>query len=283
MSTAKPTSTLAPEVRPERPVQPAVQEYDWAQNTPNGIYARFGRRCVDAALLAVCLPIAIAPGILLATINAFATGSLRKIFYTQDRVGLGGKIFRIYKFRTMRDVAESDLQSWSSGQDRARVTTFGRFLRSSHLDELPQLINVAKGDMSFIGPRPEMVEIETWAASEVAGFTERLCIRPGITGFAQITQGYTARDRDAYQRKLDLCLSYNQSISLAVDISILWQTGIWMLRGKGWQWQDGKGRLAQTASRVLESERTFESDCEPQAALPAETAESEMSSAEEVR
>jgi len=256
-------------VRLERPVIRVVQEHDWAINTPNGLYARFGRRCVDAALLTVCLPFALAPAVFIATINAFVTGSVRKIFYSQERVGLRGRIFRIYKFRTMRDVLESDIQSWSSGQDRKRVTWFGRFLRSSHLDELPQLINVAKGDMSFIGPRPEMVEIEEWAAEAVPGFVTRLSIRPGITGFAQITQGYTARDEEAYQHKLDLCLSYNESLSFAVDISILWHTASWMLRGKGWQWQEDNGRLAKTARALSTHEHSIELS-EPVAPLPSQ-------------
>jgi len=267
MNTAKPTSTLAPEVRLKRPVIRVATDHDWAIHTPNGFYARFGGRCVDGALLLTCLPIALAPVLLIATINAFVFGSFRKMFYTQDRVGLRGKIFRIYKFRTMRDVEETAIQSWSSGQDVQRVTKFGRFLRSSHLDELPQLINVFIGDMSFIGPRPEMVEIEEWAAEIVPAFVTRLSIRPGITGFAQITQGYTTQDQAAYQTKLDLCLSYNESISFLVDISILWHTAIWMLRGKGWQWQDGKGRLARTATRTVANLNTEMPD--PSPALPS--------------
>lgn len=268
MNSAKPTSTLTPEVRLERPVLRVAREHDWTTNTPQGTYARFGRRCVDVALLIGCFPFAIAPALLIATINAFVTGSARKVFYVQERVGLCGKIFLIYKFRTMRDVAESDMQSWSSGQDQQRVTRFGRFLRSSHLDELPQLINVAKGDMSFIGPRPEMVAIEEWAAEAVPGFITRLSIRPGITGFAQITQGYTPRDQEAYQHKLDLCLSYNETMSLAVDVSILWHTAIWMLRGKGWQWQEDNGRLAKAARTLVTRDEALDVES-PLAPLPA--------------
>ena len=188
MNTLSRPEPTAPEVRTPYPLERIAAETDWQAITPDSAYARVGHRLLDVLLLVVCLPVAIVPAVVIGLINAVTTRSWKRVFYVQQRVGLHGKIFDIYKFRTMRDVKESALSSWSSGRDQERVTTFGRFLRSSHLDELPQLINVLKGDMSFIGPRPEMVEIEEWACSVVPGFLKRLSVRPGITGFAQITQ-----------------------------------------------------------------------------------------------
>ena len=127
-------------------------------------------------------------------------------------------------------------ESWDR-DDQLRVTRFGRFLRNTHLDELPQLVNVLRGDMSMIGPRPEMVEIERWASSEVEQFSRRLAIKPGITGLAQVTQGYTGRDRAAYARKLEINDHYRERMSFSFDVKILAMTAIWMLRGRGWDWK----------------------------------------------
>lgn len=218
---------------------------------PRGFYAGAGRRILDFVLLAILAPLVFVPCLTIALTNWIAFRKFGEIFYTQDRVGFHGRVFRIYKFRTMRGAPEGDMTSWSTGMDQERVTPFGQFLRSTHLDELPQLLNIIRGEMSFIGPRPEMVEIEAWARDHVPGFASRLVIRPGITGFAQITQGYTPRSREAYQRKLDLCLSYITTMSLTTDIWIIWLTVVWMLRGKGWQWRAEENELTRTAYRLI--------------------------------
>ena len=119
---------------------------------------------------------------------------------------------------------------------RRAASRLGRFLRSSHLDELPQLLNVLRGEMSFIGPRPEMVEVEEWACANVPGFLERMVIKPGITGLAQVTQGYTPRDVEAYRRKLAVNRAYLRRYGLRTDLAILARTAVWMLRGRGWKW-----------------------------------------------
>jgi lipopolysaccharide/colanic/teichoic acid biosynthesis glycosyltransferase len=191
---------------------------------------------LDELLLALVLVPALLLGGVVALAGAVAHRSWRKAFFVQDRVGHRGRIFKLVKFRTMSEPKVSTFESWSTG-DQARVTRFGRFLRSSHLDELPQLINVVRGEMSFIGPRPEMVEVEEWACANVPGFLERLAIKPGITGLAQTTQGYTPRDVEAYRTKLAINREYLRRFSFRADVAILFRTAAWMVRGKGWKWK----------------------------------------------
>ncbi|MCA8980258.1 MAG: sugar transferase [Planctomycetes bacterium] len=215
----------------------AVAAVDWDAISPTGMYARYGRRALDVATVFALLPLAAIPAACVVLANLFIFRDPRKVFFTQERVGYRGEVFRMYKFRTMRDARRGALHSWSSGGDRLRVTRFGRFLRNAHLDELPQLVNILRGEMGIIGPRPEMVEIEAWAAREVPAFVERLRIRPGVTGWAQITQGYTGRCREAYAAKLAANEAVTCRPSLRRDVEILARTALWMLRGKGWEWK----------------------------------------------
>jgi lipopolysaccharide/colanic/teichoic acid biosynthesis glycosyltransferase len=227
------------EPRPRSAVTPAPIEVrpepDWEALAPKGFYARRGRRLVDLTLLALVLPPAVALGILVALANAVVLGDPRRVLFVQPRAGLRGKVFRLVKFRTMREAPEGNFAAWENG-DRLRVTGFGRILRSSHLDELPQLLNVITGAMGFIGPRPEMLEVEDWAREHVPGFAERLAVRPGITGLAQVTQGYTGRDVAAYAEKLAINRRYLAALSFRLDLAILARTALWMLRGRGWAW-----------------------------------------------
>ncbi|MCC7014022.1 MAG: sugar transferase [Planctomycetes bacterium] len=211
------------------------ESVDWERLAPRGTWATTLRPLLDELLLALCIVPAALIGAGVAVASAIAFGSLRKVLFVQPRVGHRGRIFNLVKFRTMRDAPQGNFAAWSAG-DQARVTSFGRFLRSSHLDELPQLINVLRGEMSFIGPRPEMVEVEEWANANVPGFIERLAIKPGITGLAQVTQGYTPRDVQAYQRKLELNRAYLRNMSCSTDLAVLVRTFFWMARGRGWRW-----------------------------------------------
>jgi lipopolysaccharide/colanic/teichoic acid biosynthesis glycosyltransferase len=154
--------------------------------------ARRGKRLFDLALVLLTAPITAPLALLVAAANLAAFGRLDRVLFTQPRVGHEGRVFRILKFRTMREAQGSSFDSWAAGGDGLRVTALGRFLRNSHLDELPQLLNVLRGEMSIVGPRPEMVEVERWAEGELPGFGRRLAIPPGITGLAQVVQGYTA-------------------------------------------------------------------------------------------
>ncbi len=208
----------------------------WESLEPKSFYSRYGRRLFDLSLLAVFGVPALAIGALIFTVNLVQFRSLRKVFFLQERVGYRGQIFSIIKFRTMAEVGENHFDSWGAGAEKVRVTRVGRLLRNTHLDELPQLINVARGEMAFVGPRPEMVEIETWAASVVEGFTTRLAVPPGISGYAQITQGYTGHDDEAYAEKFRVADWYRRSQCFSLDLKIIALTLVWMVRGRGWQW-----------------------------------------------
>jgi lipopolysaccharide/colanic/teichoic acid biosynthesis glycosyltransferase len=207
---------------------------DWDALAPRGFYARTGRPLFLGALVLAGLPVAALLAALVALINACVFGSPRRIFFLQPRVGHRGRIFQVCKFRTMRAASRDSHASWTSGEDELRVTRFGRFLRSSHLDELPQIWNVLRGDMDLIGPRPEMVEIEAWAGEQVPGFEERLAIRPGLTGLAQVTQGYTRNDTQAYAEKLRINREYLRTLSFGGDVLVVLRTIAWMARGRGW-------------------------------------------------
>lgn len=199
----------------------------WEEARPRGWYAELVRGPFLWALALALLPLALAAALPIALVNAWVQRSPRRVFFAQIRVGRRGAPFVLYKFRTMRD---------HPGEDRARVTRFGRFLRNTHLDELPQLLNVLRGDMCLIGPRPEVIATERWAARRCPGFAERLVLAPGLTGLAQITQGYTdGGDEPAYRAKSALNRRYREELSLALDCAILARTALWMLRRRGWR------------------------------------------------
>lgn len=200
---------------------------DWNAWTPRGAYGRFGKRALDLALLLGTAPLTLPLLGLVGVLSSRAHRTNGGALFRQDRVGLRGRTFRLVKFRTMAPAEEEG--------EPMRVTRLGRWLRNTHLDELPQIYHVLRGEMSFIGPRPEMVEIEAWAAQAVPAFSRRLAMRPGITGLAQITQGYTDRDEKAYRDKLRINDSYCKSLSLHRDLWILVKTVVWMARARGWR------------------------------------------------
>ncbi|MBN2560226.1 MAG: sugar transferase [Phycisphaerae bacterium] len=144
------------------------------------------------------------------------------VFYSQTRVGKGGRTFTLYKFRTMCGGAEADGSAWATPND-PRVTGIGRFLRKSRLDELPQLWNILRGDMSVVGPRPERPEFVGPLASLIPFYDERHLIKPGLTGWAQINYRYGSSIADA-KRKLQLDLYYVKHTSLELDLIILLRT-----------------------------------------------------------
>lgn len=179
------------------------------------------RRCVDrllaGVLLVVCLPLLL---LLLLVVRMSSSGPA---VYRQCRIGFCGHPFTIYKLRTMRVDAEAHTGAvWSQPGDR-RVTAVGRFLRWSHLDELLQLINVARGEMAFIGPRPERPEIIRSLANEMPGYLERLQVLPGVTGLSQVTLPPDS-DLAGVRRKLVLDQLYIRNACLTLDLHILLST-----------------------------------------------------------
>jgi len=154
------------------------------------------------------------------------------IFYRQMRAGRGGRPFRLLKFRTMIDGAEADGQArWATAGD-ARVTGVGRFLRRARLDELPQVWNVLRGDMSLVGPRPERPELITLLEQNIPFYRARLRVKPGLTGGAQVNYGY-GRSVDDAQVKLEYDLYYIKHQSLWLELIILFRTIAVVLGMKG--------------------------------------------------
>ena len=154
------------------------------------------------------------------------------VVYSQERVGKDGKIFKMHKFRSMRVDAEKDSGPvWAPKNDK-RVTNVGRFLRNSRLDEIPQFINVLDGDMSLVGPRPERPFFVGKLSKEIPLYHRRLKVRPGITGWAQIKQGYDRSIEDV-RSKVRYDLFYIENMSFRMDIKILLYTFYIMLMGKG--------------------------------------------------
>src|SRR5690606_408645 len=146
------------------------------------------------------------------------------VFYHQQRVGLRGRIFWVHKFRSMRQDAEAVTGAvWAVPTGDPRVTPIGLFLRRTRLDELPQLWNILKGDMSFVGPRPERPEFVSQLTEQIPYYGQRHIVRPGLTGWAQIRYTYGASAEDALQ-KLQYDLYYIKNLSIALDLYIMFET-----------------------------------------------------------
>jgi len=173
------------------------------------MYRLFVKRCIDLffalLLLLITLPLFIAIAFLL-----YSTGKTTNILFRQMRPGKNGKIFSIYKFKTMTDEKNENGELLS---DKKRLTKVGKFIRSTSLDELPQLINVIKGDMSFIGPRPLLVEYLSLYDIQQSRRHE---VRPGITGWAQVN----GRNAISWKKKFELDVWYVDNISFTLDFKI---------------------------------------------------------------
>ncbi|MBI3463912.1 MAG: sugar transferase [Planctomycetes bacterium] len=193
-------------------------------------YARFklaGDIVLSAVLLLPGLPVLLLLGILV------RLTSRGPAIFRQVRVGLNGRPFVLYKFRTMCHDAESRTGPVWAQRDDPRVTRFGGFLRRTHLDELPQLFNVLRGDMCLVGPRPERPEFVSKLAAVIPGYLDRLSVRPGITGLAQV---YLPPDSDpeSVQRKLSYDVYYVQFAGPVVDLKLLGCTALRLLGVPGW-------------------------------------------------
>lgn len=192
---------------------------------------QFLRRLVSIAVsftgLVLCLPLI---PILMLAVRLSSPGP---IFFRQTRVGLRGRLYSVIKFRTMRQDAEADGAVWATEND-PRVTRLGRFMRKTRLDEIPQLWNVLRGEMSFVGPRPERPEFVQWLNREIPFYELRHIIRPGITGWAQVRYQYSASLEDT-RKKLEYDLYYIKHLSLGLDLLIMFETVKTILLRRGAQ------------------------------------------------
>ncbi|SDD59517.1 TIGR03013 family XrtA/PEP-CTERM system glycosyltransferase [Kordiimonas lacus] len=180
-----------------------------------------GKRILDLTV-SLLFGLLVSP-LLIAAAIAIKLTSRGPVFYLQERAGLNGKTFRLVKLRSMRVDAETQSgPQWAEEKD-PRITPIGAFLRQSRLDEMPQLWNVFKGDMSFVGPRPERPFFVDQLEQQIPFFRERHCVKPGMTGWAQIRYPYGASVEDA-KRKLEYDLYYIKNYSLFLDLLIIIQT-----------------------------------------------------------
>jgi sugar transferase (PEP-CTERM system associated) len=201
----------------------ALQE-NWivlAGGLPGGLFHHFVMRTFDIVfslfMLVVLLPVVVGTAV------AIKLDSPGPVFYRQSRVGLRGKPFDIIKFRSMRVDAEADgVPQWSNQSD-PRVTGVGAFIRKTRIDEIPQIFNVLRGDMKFVGPRPERPYFVEQLAEEIPFYMQRFQVKPGITGWAQVHYAYAASAEDT-RAKLEYDLYYIKHYSLLLDIIIILQT-----------------------------------------------------------
>jgi sugar transferase (PEP-CTERM system associated) len=183
-------------------------------------------RGVALAGFVLSLPVALATAVLI------KLDSPGPVFYSQERVGRAGRPFRVYKFRSMRTDAERDGPVWAGRDGDERVTRVGRVIRKIRVDEIPQFWNILRGDMNFVGPRPERPHFVRQLAEEIPFYEQRHLIPPGLTGWAQIKYPYGASVEDARQ-KLQYDLYYIKNQSLVLDAVILFETVKTILFGRG--------------------------------------------------
>lgn len=203
-----------------------LTENQLGQLAPPLVYSVI-KRIIDITLVLISSPVWLP--VVLITAVFIKRETPGPALFIQERMGYKGKIFKAYKLRSMR----TDLEGSSFTQDEdPRITKIGRFIRKTRIDELPQFINVLKGEMSLIGPRPESLTLAEWYEKEIPFFAYRHIVRPGITGWAQVTQGYAA-EIDGMTEKLEHDFFYIKRFSLWLDFLITVKTIKTMLTGFG--------------------------------------------------
>ncbi len=252
MSAAAATATYAVSTPSERLRLPASQPRTVAdppiRDVDNRKYTARIQRLLDVA---VAVPALTVFGLVLPVLAAIIyLDSRGPIFYRQERIGVNrrgrrwlsagvdrrktvrpGRPFRVWKLRTMRTDAEKNGPRWATAGD-ARVTTVGRFLRKSRLDEVPQFWNVLRGEMSVVGPRPERLCFISRLEQDVPHYRERLLVRPGITGLAQVETGYDT-DLESVREKVSLDRRYIRDVGLGTDLKIMVRTVGVVVKGSG--------------------------------------------------
>ena len=210
-----------------------LSENSFGSLLPNRAYHGI-KRAIDIAACLLLLPVLAIPMMIVALL--IRLGSPGSALFRQERMGFRGKPFRVLKFRTMRGMPPaSGLRGGRAGvllHDESRITPLGRFLRKMRIDELPQIVNVLRGEMSWIGPRPEAFELSVWYESELPFYSYRHIVRPGITGWAQVNQGHVAELTDVHL-KLHYDFYYIKHYSAWLDVLIAMRTCATILTGFG--------------------------------------------------
>ncbi|RYF11887.1 MAG: exopolysaccharide biosynthesis polyprenyl glycosylphosphotransferase [Oxalobacteraceae bacterium] len=214
-----------------------ISENSFGSLLPNLAYRKV-KRFIDIVTAIILTPFFILPFLIVALL--IKIDSPGPVFFRQERMGYRGRPFRIFKFRTMRVQSDMERQSGEHGERGAavtgendpRITRLGRFFRRTRIDELPQILNIIVGEMSWIGPRPEAVALSQWYEEEIPFYFYRHIVRPGITGWAQVNQGHVA-DIQAVSTKLGYDFYYIQNFSAWLDVLITLRTVSTMLSGFG--------------------------------------------------
>lgn len=191
------------------------------------------KQAVDMAFVVLILPVVVPLFALIAI--GIKWNSAGPVFFSQPRIGYRGKVFTIWKFRTMQASHSNGIDDREAAMTRdgdLRVTSFGRLLRATRLDELPQVVNILRGEMSWIGPRPEAVALSRWYEKDIPFYRYRHIVPPGITGWAQVNQGHVTLADDV-RRKLHYDFYYIKYFSIWLDVLIALRTIAVMLRGIG--------------------------------------------------
>jgi lipopolysaccharide/colanic/teichoic acid biosynthesis glycosyltransferase len=208
-----------------------LSENNFGSLIPGIVYGKV-KRASDIVASLVVLPFLLPPMLLVALV--IKLDSMGSVLFTQERMGYRGRTFRMYKFRSMREttgVADARTAAMTQDDD-ARVTRIGRLIRKYRIDELPQIINILRGEMSWIGPRPEAVPLSLWYEAELPFYRYRHIVRPGITGWAQVKQGHVADVGDVLW-KLQYDFYYIRNFSFWLDILIVARTIQTVLTGFG--------------------------------------------------
>lgn len=211
-----------------------LSENSFGHLAPDAIYAPT-KHYIDF-LLALAAIVLLSPLMLMVAV-IIRLESKGPALFTQQRMGYSGKSFKLYKFRSMR-IPENEPDEQSAAQrdmtknDDARITGFGRFIRRTRIDELPQIFNILMGQMSWIGPRPETLALSSWYEREIPFYRYRHILRPGVTGWAQVKQGHVTSVEDV-KEKLEYDFYYVRNFSVWLDVLIIMQTMRVVLFGKG--------------------------------------------------
>lgn len=211
-----------------------LSENSFGSLVPNLAYHKF-KRVADLLLCWCLIPVLILPMLIIAVLIKLDSDG--PVIFKQDRVGFRGEIFSMFKFRSMKINETTTNESFErdaamTRADDGRVTRIGRILRQTRLDELPQIINILRGDMSWIGPRPEAIPLSRWYENEIPYYNYRHIIRPGISGWAQVQQGHVT-DLESINEKLAFDFYYIKYFSAWLDIVIALRTIPTMMSGFG--------------------------------------------------